>query len=93
MTGSCASLTAQIAICSMGGKGSGRGSGGARPGAGRPRTYKRIQVDDEAAQQFGELLARWQAKTPEANWTASKLLSYLITGQYVREQIADGGQE
>lgn len=60
--------------------------GGRREGAGRPPTYRRVQMDEEAARQFAELLAAAQAESPEAHWTPSALLSYLITEQWMRKQ-------
>ena len=60
--------------------------GGLRQGAGRPATYRRIQMDEEAARQFAELLAQACAETPEAHWTPSAFLSYLIAEYWIRKQ-------
>lgn len=59
--------------------------GGYREGAGRPPTYRRVTLDEEAAQQLSELVARFQARTPQAHWTAPQLLRYLITDAWLRE--------
>lgn len=45
-------------------------------------------MDKEAAQQFAELLARYQAHWPQAHWTAAKLLSSLVTDAW-RHQIEE----
>lgn len=60
--------------------------GGRREGAGRPPTYRRIQMDEEAARQFAALLDAARAETPEAHWTPSAFLSYLITEHWMRHQ-------
>lgn len=60
--------------------------GGIREGAGRPPTHRRIMLDEEAAQELGELLRRYQERTPEAHWTASALVRYMITEAWMRER-------
>lgn len=64
--------------------------GGSREGAGRPPTYaaRRITLDAEAAQELGVLLQKRQRACPEARWTASALVRYLITEELQRERDA-----
>ena len=61
------------------------GRGGRRAGAGRPHTYRRITLDDEAAEELGEVLRRWRERTPQARWTGPAVVAYLITEAYARE--------
>ena len=60
--------------------------GGYREGAGRPPTYRRITLDDEAAQELDTLLQERQRACPQAHWTASALVRYLITEEMQRER-------
>lgn len=63
--------------------------GGSREGAGRPPTLRRVTLDAEAAQELAELLRLERERSPQAHWTASNLLSYLITDAWSRERPAD----
>ena len=59
--------------------------GGHREGAGRPPTYRRITLDQEAAQLLAQLLAEARQREPEEHWTATRLLSDLITEAWRRK--------
>lgn len=61
--------------------------GGPREGAGRPPTLRRITLDAEAAQELAELLRVRRERSPQARWTASAIVSYLITDAYTREAL------
>lgn len=60
--------------------------GGFREGAGRPPTFRHVTLDQEAAEQLAALLAKRRRECPEARWTASALVSYLITDAYRNER-------
>lgn len=50
--------------------------GGARPNAGRPQ--QRITLDLETARILRELVKRWNAETPGAKYTPSRLVTGFI---------------
>lgn len=60
--------------------------GGYREGAGRPPTLRHITLDAEAAEELAALLQERQRECPEARWTPSALLRYLITEARSRER-------
>lgn len=61
------------------------GRGGHRAGAGRPQTFRRVDIDSEHAGYLRELTRAWRERQPQCHWTARYVAEHLILMAYLHE--------